>query len=252
MNTTESGEVPVAIQKILVIEDDEEICMLLEDYLIDNGFKVRCILDGAEGLKRALKGGWDIILLDIMLPSMTGLEVLERIRRTSAVPIILLTAMGEESDRVKGLDTGADEYIVKPFSPRELLARIQSLLRRSGLKHNPPQNIIEWKPFLFDSTHREMSIDGKIVSLTDQEFETMMTLVKNRGRILSRDELSQLLMGRTVSAFDRAMDIRISRLRNKISPWSDCIRSVRGKGYEFIPPHELPEKQDDEATSDQP
>lgn len=247
MNPTDSGEVPIAIQKILVIEDDEEICMLLEDYLIDQGFKVRCLHDGAEGLKRALKGGWDIILLDIMLPSLTGLEVLQSIRRTSTVPVILLTAMGEESDRVKGLDAGADDYIVKPFSPRELLARIQSVLRRSGLKHTPAQNIIEWKPLLFDCTHREMSIDGEKLGLTDQEFETMIVLVKNRGRIVSRDELSLVLMGRPVGPYDRATDIRISRLRSKIGKWGECIRSVRGKGYEFIPPHELPEIQDTET-----
>ena len=239
-----------ASPSVLVIEDDEEICILLEEYLIDNGFKVKCVHDGATGLKKATQGVWDFVLLDIMLPVMSGLNLLRRLRRTTNVPVILLTAMGEESDRIIGLNSGADDYIVKPFSPGELLARIQSIMRRSGLKYVAPQEIIEWNPMAFDCIHREMAIDGKKLSLTDQEFETIMFLVRNCGRIVSRDELSIALLGRPATYLDRATDIRISRLRTKIAPWGDCLRGVRGQGYEFVPPHKLPELQSQTSKPD--
>ena len=224
-----------AIQ-ILVVEDDEEICILLEEYLEDHGFQVRCVHDGTSAIRKFERGTFELILLDVMLPGVSGLEVLDRVRRTSQVPILLLTALGEEDDRVKGLDRGADDYMVKPFSPRELLARIQSLLRRSGLRGSLPANTIEMQPLVFHCDQRELTISGEKVPLTDQEFETLMLLVRNMGRVVSRDEMSRLLLGRPAGPQDRATDIRISRLRNKISPWGDCIHSVRGLGYEFVPP----------------
>lgn len=238
--TEKKLETQARATEILVVEDDEEICMLLEEYLADHGFQVRCVHDGTSGIRRFERGSFDLILLDVMLPGVSGLEVLDRIRRTSQVPVVLLTALGEEADRVKGLDRGADDYMVKPFSPRELLARIQSLLRRSGLRGNLPASTIEMQPLVFHCDLRELTISGEKVPLTDQEYETLMMLVRNMGRVVSRDEMSRFLMGRPAGPQDRATDIRISRLRNKISPWGDCIRSVRGMGYEFIAPHGKP------------
>lgn len=223
---------------ILLIEDDDDICMLLEEYLDDQGFKVISVQDGPGGIRRFERTTPDVVLLDIMLPGLSGLEVLDRIRRTSTTPVILLTALGQEDDRVKGLDRGADDYIVKPFSPRELLARIQSLLRRSGMRQNAISNVLEFPPIELDCNFREMKIDGQKVALSDQEFETILMLARNHGRVVSRDEMSRMLLDRPAGPFDRATDIRISRLRSKISPWGECIRSVRGLGYEFVPPHQ--------------
>lgn len=236
--TEEFNPQPPRQIQILVVEDDEGICMLLEEYLQDNGFDVKCVHDGTNAIRRFERGTFDLILLDVMLPGLSGLEVLDRVRRTSMVPVILLTALGEEADRVRGLDRGADDYIVKPFSPRELLARIQSLLRRAGNRTSLPANVVEMKPLLFHCDHRELTIQGEKVPLTDQEFQTLIMLVRNIGRVVSRDEMSRLLLGRPAGPQDRATDIRISRLRNKIAPWGDCIRSVRGMGYEFVPPHD--------------
>lgn len=237
--TDEIDQQPPRQIQILVVEDDEGICMLLEEYLQDNGFDVKCVHDGTSAIRRFERGTFDLILLDIMLPGLSGLEVLDRVRRTSMVPVILLTALGEEADRVKGLDRGADDYIVKPYSPRELLARIQSLLRRMGRRTSLPANVIEMKPLQFHCDHRELTIQGEKVALTDQEFETLIMLVRNIGRVVSRDEMSRLLLGRPAGPQDRATDIRICRLRIKIAPWGDCIRSVRGMGYEFVPPHDV-------------
>lgn len=223
-------------KRVLLIEDDEEIAHLLEDYLLDQGFLITTAGDGLTGVKSFERNPPDIVLLDLMLPGIPGLEVLDRIRRTSATPVILLTALGDEDDRVKGLDRGADDYLVKPYSPRELLARIGSLLRRAGIRSVQSESVLEFPPMQFDCTQRELRLNGQRVALSDQEFETLLLLARNQGRVVSRDEMSRVLLDRPARPFDRATDIRICRLRNKISPWSDCIRSVRGMGYEFIPP----------------
>ena len=231
MNTAESGEVPIAIQKILVIEDDEEICMLLEDYLIDNGFKVRCILDGAEGLKRALKGGWDIILLDIMLPSMSGIEVLERIRRTSAVPIILLTAMGEESDRVKGLDTGADDYIVKPFSFAELLARIRVVLRRG--QSVAPVTILKVADLTLDPVTRIVERSANRIELSAKQFSLLEYLMRHAGQVVSRSMILEKVWDFEFDSLTNVVEVHINRLRNKVDRDYEhpLIHTLRGVGY---------------------
>jgi DNA-binding response OmpR family regulator len=224
--------------EILLVEDDPQIAKLLVEYLEEHEFQTICVNDGQSALRVIERKNYELILLDLMLPGVPGLEVLDRIRRTSRTPVIILTAMGEEGDKITGLERGADDYIVKPFSPRELLARIQSLLRRSGYRHETLSNRLEFGPMVFDCQFRELKIQSLAIALTDQEFETMLLLARNIGRVVTRDEMSRILLGRPARAFDRAIDIRMSRLRNKITPFGDCIRAVRGQGYEFIPPHQ--------------
>lgn len=246
-NSANTGEAAPARPRLLLVEDDEEICLLLEEYLQDNGFAVKSVHDGLTAMRKLERDQWSLILLDIMLPGLSGLEVLERLRRTDETPVILLTALGEETDRVTGLDRGADDYVVKPFSPRELLARIESLLRRSGLKRSTRPNRIECHPLTLDCDRRELAVDGRMIDLTEQEFDTLLMLVRNLGRVVARDEMTRVLMGRSLRPFDRAIDLRMSRLRQKIDPYGECIRSVRGIGYEFVPPARTEAVQDTPA-----
>lgn len=239
MATEESENSKGDLTPVLLVEDDVEISKLLQDFLEENEFRVSCVTDGLAALRKIEKTGFALILLDLMLPGVPGLEVLDRIRRTSQTPVIILTAMGEETDKIAGLERGADDYIVKPFSPRELLARMHSLLRRSGFRGEAVSHRLEFNPISIDCQFRELRIEGIPVTVSDQEFETLLILARNIGRVVSRDEMSRILLGRPARAFDRAIDIRMSRLRTKLSPWGDCIRSVRGVGYEFIPPHEI-------------
>lgn len=235
-NLTDPGDPVESRPRLLLVEDDEEICLLLEEYLEDRGFFVKSVQNGLSAMRKLERERWDVVLLDIMLPGLSGLEVLERFRRTDQTPVILLTALGEEADRVTGLDRGADDYVVKPFSPRELLARIESLMRRSGLRRSARPNRIECGPLALDCDRRDLAIDGRKVELTDQEFDTLSMLVRNLGRVVSRENMTRVLLGRNLRPFDRAIDLRMSRLRQKIEPFGDCIRSVRGVGYEFVPP----------------
>jgi len=236
MNPEEPGEAESERPRLLLVEDDEEICLLLEEYLADQGYSVKSVHNGLAAIRKLERERWSVVLLDIMMPGLSGLEVLERLRRTDETPVILLTALGEESDRVTGLDRGADDYVVKPFSPRELLARIESLLRRSGQRRSVRPNRIECRPLSLDCDRHELTLEGRKIDLTEQEFDTLLMLVRNLGRVVSRDDMTRVLLGRNPRPFDRAIDLRMSRLRQKIDPYGDCIRSVRGIGYEFVPP----------------
>jgi DNA-binding response OmpR family regulator len=236
MNIASENVVNEQAVRILLIEDDEGICLLLEEYLEEHGYAVRCVHDGLAAMRKLERENWNLVLLDIMLPGLSGLEVLQRLRRSSDVPVILLTALGEESDRVAGLDGGADDYIVKPFSPRELLARIESVLRRSGMKRTARPSVIDFGVLSLECNRRELHVKGTKVDLSDQEFDTLLLLFRHNGRVVPRDEMTRTLLGRNPRPFDRAIDIRMSRLRQKLVPFGDCIRGVRGVGYEFIPP----------------
>lgn len=236
MKSEGPGESHSERPRLLLVEDDEEICLLLEEYLEDQGYSVKSVHDGLAAIRKLERERWSLVLLDIMMPGLSGLEVLERLRRTDETPVILLTALGEESDRVTGLDRGADDYVVKPFSPRELLARIESLLRRSGQRRSVRPNRIECRPLSLDCDRHELTLEGRKIDLTEQEFDTLLMLVRNLGRVVPRDDMTRVLLGRNPRPFDRAIDLRMSRLRQKIDPFGDCIRSVRGVGYEFVPP----------------
>ncbi len=226
--------------QILVVDDDPALCELLSEYLGDSGFTVATAGDGV-AMRRALARGLpDAVVLDLMLPGDDGLTLARELRARSEVPILMLSARGEEIDRVVGLEVGADDYLAKPFSPRELLARLRALLRRSRAGGStPPAGAGHgFGPFVLDPSARRLLRDGAEVRLTGAEFDLLRVLVERPNRVLSRDTLVDLLKGYDRDPFDRSIDIRVTRLRRKIEadPAAPAyIRTVRGEGYLFNP-----------------
>ncbi|UCG05784.1 MAG: response regulator transcription factor [Desulfobacterales bacterium] len=220
---------------LLIIDDDQKLNQLLHDFLSDFGFETISATHPRDGLKLLKKKPPDLVILDIMLPDMDGFEVCKAIRQTHAVPIIMLTARGELTDKVVGLELGADDYLAKPFEPRELVARIHSVLRRS-------QKVDDRRPQTFgrleiDFPRHIVKLDGEIVDLTTNEFVALALLVRNSGKVLDRDQILQELRGMDCDAFNRSVDITMSRLRQKLkdNPKSPTfIKTVWGAGYVFI------------------
>lgn len=225
--------------RILVVDDDPALCELLSEYLGESGFSVATAGDGA-AMRRALAHGTpDAVVLDLMLPGEDGLALARELRTHSDLPILMLSARGEEIDRVVGLEVGADDYLAKPFSPRELLARLRALLRRARpATGNGLPGAYSFGPFLVDTVARRLLRDGVEVRVTGAEFELLRVLVERPNRVLSRDTLVDLLKGYDRDPFDRSIDIRVTRLRKKIEadPAAPAyIRTVRGEGYLFNP-----------------
>ncbi len=216
--------------RLLVIDDDVELCALLKEYLQREGYSVRCEHEGRQGLEAALNGGVDLVILDVMLPGMDGFDILKRLRQQSRIPVIMLTARGEDMDRIVGLEMGADDYIAKPFNPRELLARIKAILRRSDTGVN--RGRIEVNGVLLDLGTREVTTDGQHVELTTLEFDILENLMRAAGREVSRDELMESLYGRKATPFDRSIDMHVSHLRKKLP--GNRIKTIRGVGYQFL------------------
>jgi DNA-binding response OmpR family regulator len=225
--------------RILVVDDDPELRKLLSDYLTDVGFAVDLAGDGDQMRRAMTREMPDAIVLDLMLPGTDGLTLTREVRASSSVPILILSARGEEIDRVVGLEVGADDYLAKPFSPRELLARLRALLRRSqapAAAH--AAGIIEFGPFRLDVGARRLLRDQADVELSAAEFDLMKAFAERPGRVLSRDVLLDLLKGYERDPFDRTVDIRVGRLRRKLEPDPAnpvYIRTVRGEGYMFNP-----------------
>jgi DNA-binding response OmpR family regulator len=220
---------------ILIIDDDAKLNQLLKEFLKDFGFAVITATRPAKGLKKLQQESPDLVILDIMLPEMDGFEVCRAIRQTSKIPIIMLTARGEVTDKVVGLELGADDYLAKPFEPRELVARIQSVLRRS-------QKISDHQTLTFDRLTIDLDkhlalLDGNPVDLTTNEFAALTLLARNAGKVLNRDQILQELRGIDCDAFNRSVDIAVSRLRQKLkdNPRSpEFIKTIWGSGYVFI------------------
>jgi two-component system response regulator CpxR len=217
---------------VLLIDDDVELCELMRRYFARKGLQLEVVHDGRLGLTRAFGGGHDLLLLDVMLPGLDGFEVLRLLRRQSQVPVIMLTARTEESDRITGLDAGADDYLPKPFGPEELLARIRAVLRRSGRAVTTGE-VLESGGIRLTTSAREAVCEGVVLSLTTVEYDILEHLVRAAGRIVSRDELTAALYRRQASPFDRALDMHISNLRKKLGDHGSLIRTVRGVGYLF-------------------
>lgn len=225
-----------------MIDDDVELCGMLKDYLARHGFEVTTEHHGETGLERALAQEFAIVLLDVMLPGMDGFEVLRRLRRSSAVSVLLLTARGEDVDRIVGLEIGADDYLPKPFNPRELLARIRAILRRSaarGGETKPATKRLSVAGIELDTGARSVSCKGEPLELTDVEFSLLEALLEAPGQVLSREHLAETVLGRSFHPFDRSLDMHVSRLRRKLEEAAglgEQIKTVRSVGYQLAVP----------------
>jgi DNA-binding response OmpR family regulator len=220
---------------ILVIDDDEKLNRLLKRFLKDYGYEVFSAVDADDGFKKIRTVLPDLIILDVMLPGMTGFDVCKRIRESSRVPIIMLTARGDVTDKVVGLELGADDYLPKPFEPRELVARVQAVLRRAGSLTTGPRRRFEG--LTIDVDRRQAWLDDREVSLTTSEFAALDLLVRHAGKVLDRDEIMQALRGIDSECFNRVVDITMSRLRQKLGDdpkHPRFIKTVWGTGYTFV------------------
>ena len=228
---------------VLIVDDDAQIRQLASRFLREHGHRVTAARDARE-MRLALETGTvDVVVLDVMLPGTSGLELCREIRKTSAMPIIMLTALGSETDRIVGLEIGADDYVAKPFNPRELLARINALLRRSRahLTHATPGagSHLSFDGWVVDTRRRELTDpNGVVVDLSTGEYNLLQTFLEYPQRVLTRDQLMDAAKHRTATGFDRAIDIQVSRLRKKIDTSPDgqaMIKTIRGLGYMFVP-----------------
>jgi DNA-binding response OmpR family regulator len=234
MMVTESGGAPVR-PVLLIVDDDQELCSLLVEYLTPEGFAVELLGNGMAALERLAKSAPDLVVLDVMLPELSGFEVLRRIRATSAVPVIMLTARGEEVDRVVGLEMGADDYLPKPFSPRELVARIKAVLRRSAGDAGPATSasLVQWGPLKIDLRARCAMANDHDLELTGAEMRILEQLMRADAKAVTREELMTRALGRRLLPTDRSLDTHVSNLRRKLAKYTDrvTLQSVRGTGY---------------------
>lgn len=222
--------------RVLIIDDDTRLSAMLAEYLANAGFSARAAGDGAAGLADLAAAGADAVILDIMLPDLDGFEICRRIRATSDVPILMLTAKGDETDRIVGLEIGADDYLPKPFSPRELQARLKAILRRGRRREEPAADVLRFGRLEIDRGSRAVRLDGAERPLTSHQFDLLVALAENAGRVLSRDRLMDLVRGEELAAFDRSIDVHVSRIRSAIEADPKNPRrliTVRGAGYVF-------------------
>lgn len=225
------------MENILIIDDDEELCELVSEYLTVEGFEVETIHDGESGLAEALNGKHDMIILDVMLPKKNGFDVLRDLRKESQIPVLMLTARGEDMERIVGLEIGADDYLPKPFNPRELVARLRAILRRIESVNNA-QNLssekIEVEDLEISLSGRTAKIDGEKLGLTAVEFDLLVALVREVGKVVKKEELSLDVLERELSPYDRSLDMHISNLRKKLGKHEngeDRIKTIRSVGY---------------------
>ena len=230
----DSGATPAQHRAILLIDDDTELCSLMKEFLLPEGFLVEAVHDGRQGLAQALEGHFDLVILDVMLPIINGFELLRLIRKRSAIPVIMLTARAAENDRVTGLNTGADDYLQKPFGAEELLARIRAVLRRAGNTGLPGERMISAGGVDLDPNTRNVRVGGQVIDITPVEFDILESLMRAAGRTVSRDELTVVLHQREATPFERSLDVHISHLRRKLEgPDRAVIHTIRRVGYLF-------------------
>lgn len=222
---------------ILLVDDDAELLKMLKTYLEREGFAVTATDDPKAGVVAALSGEFGLAVLDVMMPRMSGIDVLSRIRSTSRIPVLMLTAKGDDADRIVGLELGADDYVPKPCSPRELVARIRAILRRTQAASEDVPAIIESGPLKVFPRQRRAEWNGQTLDLTSTEFNLLETLVRSAGRSVSKNRLSELALGRTLTRFDRSIDVHISSIRRKLGTLPDgrsWIQTVVRQGYQLI------------------
>lgn len=220
--------------KILVIDDDPKLASLLVEYLGGRGLLVEQASNGHEGLVKRKTDSFDLVILDVMMPGLDGFETLKELRKESQIPVIMLTARTEDFDRIVGLELGADDYINKPFNPRELLARIHAILRRTQPSQLSEDSAIVVENVRMEVTKRKVFVQNQDIELTATEFDILRVLLSNAGRVIARERLMELARGQEFAAFDRSIDVHISNLRKKLgdsSKQSQIIKTIRGVGY---------------------
>ena len=220
------------MSKLLIIDDDTELCEMLSEYLAIENFVISSVHNGTKGAEAVLAESYDAVVLDVMLPGMNGFDVLKKIREHSRVPVIMLTAKGDDIDRILGLEMGADDYLPKPFNPRELAARIKAILRRATASEetgNTECGQLSVKP-----SARKAFFADKELLLTSTEFMILLVLVENAGQVVSKEALCEQALGREIAAYDRSVDMHISHLRKKIPDGENLIITVRGTGYQLV------------------
>ena len=223
------------MDRVLIIDDDIELCQLLAARMSGEGFEIEAVHDGPRGLERALSREHSLVVLDLMLPGMGGLDVLRRVRAQSPIPVLILTARGEDVDRILGLEIGADDYLPKPFNPRELIARIRAILRRSDRVAAGTHPLI-LGDLRLDPAAREARMQGQLLLLTSVEFALLEMLMQHAGRIVTREELTEAVLGRKLGPFDRVIDVHVSNIRKKLgtNQGVERIKAIRGSGYLFV------------------
>lgn len=222
---------------VLIIDDDVELAELFQDYLQQEKFEVESRFNGQEGLEAALSGRFELIILDMMLPDMTGTDVLRQIRQQSLIPVLMFTAKGDDIDRIIGLESGADDYVPKPCTPRELVARIRAILRRTSLSSTGEPLPLRIGPLSIHAESRKAFWFEKPLDLTSTEFNLLEVLARHAGHVVSKQELSQQALGRPLARFDRSIDVHMSSIRQKLGQHADghhYIQTIRGQGYQFI------------------
>lgn len=225
------------MDKILIIDDDEELCELVSEYLTVEGFETTAVNDGVAGLEKAGSGDYDMAILDVMLPKMNGFEVLRNLREKSKLPVLMLTARGDDMERIVGLEIGADDYLPKPFNPRELVARLRAIMRRiHGGEDGAivPSEKLQVGDVELSASSRSAKVGGEEVTLTSVEFDLLMELVKQAGKVVRKEDLSERVLERKLSPYDRSLDMHISNLRKKLSnhpDGSERIKTIRSVGY---------------------
>nr|WP_254262451.1 response regulator transcription factor [Marinobacterium weihaiense] len=232
------------MQTLLLVDDDRELCALLSEYLRHEGYEVTLAHSGEAALQQLERTTPDLVVLDIMMPGISGLELLQQLRPRSAVPVLMLTGRGEAIDRILGLEMGADDYLSKPCHPRELSARIKAILRRcegtqgSATDGTFPTRTLQQGALQLDPGRREAHFAGAPLSLTSAEFNVLAYLMQHAGQVLGKAELTRWVLHRELSAYDRAIDVHVSRLRQKLAAVAgehvELIKTVRGQGYQFI------------------
>lgn len=247
MNSTTLDKPDSEIRRLLVIDDDRKLCRLIRDYLEPLGYAVEAVHHGVEGARRAVEDSWHAVILDVMLPGLDGFQVLQQIRKTSDVPILMLTARGDEADRIVGLEIGADDYLPKTFSSRELLARLRAVTRRTkpaaagGMNSSDLVEELVIGPLRIHADSRLAVLNDKPMSLTPVEFDLLLSLARARGRVRSREQLLDEIRDRNFDVFDRSIDVHISALRKKLGDDAKSprfIRTLRSAGYMLVDPNQ--------------
>ncbi|OAI12214.1 DNA-binding response regulator [Methylomonas lenta] len=224
------------MDNVLLVDDDVELAEMLADYLRRDGFDVQAVYDGATGVTDALSGRYGIVVMDVMMPGMSGIEALRRIRLQSQIPVLMLTGKGDDIDRILGLELGADDYVPKPSSPRELAARIRAILRRTQTSAEIPELLSVGLLTMYPEK-RNATWNGQPLELTGTEFNLLEVMARNAGRVVNKNELSEAGLGRPLARFDRSIDVHISSIRQKLDVCPNgqsYIQTVRGRGYVFI------------------